>query len=135
MAIEKEKVSTVSLNSCLCYSFYTCNHAFLFSVSKEIYDDDDDSAEPLLPDVLDVLSSEVMPHAAKSFPSDTQMEPPRLSSSYPIVTPVKQQNTEDDDCEESTYSYCRSGISDDFDLFNGALLRASEDEVLANVSV
>ena len=88
-----------------------------------------------MPDVLDVLSSEVMPHAANSFPSDTQMEPPRRSSSYPIVTPVKQQNTEDDDCEESTYSYSRSGISDDFDLFNGALLRASDDEVLANVSV
>ena len=53
--------------------------------------------------------------------------------SNPIVTPVKH-DAEDDDCNREAYHH-RSDISDDFDLFDGELLRATEDdEVLAHAA-
>ena len=116
--------------------------------------DKDAVAEPL-PDVRDVLSSEQLnstPHTASSnsrnvLSSDRahQMERTR----YPIITPVKQEDVDEfddarrailrnssEDGYEDSYQYSRRGVSDDFDLFDGELLlRANEDEVLANANI
>ena len=58
--------------------------------------------------------------------------------SIPIVTPVRSSNAEFSPVIDETYYYrsgFSSGFSDDFDLFDGQLLRATDDEVLKNVHV
>jgi hypothetical protein len=82
----------------------------------------------LLPDILDVLSSEQFHTKSVSSTKDTRK---RKRSSHPIVTPAKR-STEDDE-EEETYRYNRTGRDDDFDLFDGKLL-TTNDEVLAAVT-
>ena len=79
-----------------------------------------------LPHILDVLSLDVL------CSDELEM---KIGSpiSNPIVTPVKH-DAEDDDCNREAYHH-RSDISDDFDLFDGELLRATEDdEVLAHAA-
>lgn len=76
-----------------------------------------------LPDVLDVLSSEQLVTAPISK---------KIKIQAAIVTPVKHEA--EDDYEDGADRY-RNGISDDFDLFDGELLRATEDEVLDNAVV
>ena len=88
----------------------------------------------LLPDILDVLPSEQF-HTKSitnevSSSKDTRK---RKRSSHSIVTPAKRSRTEDDEYEEETYRYNRSGRDDDFDLFDGQLL-TTNDEVLATVT-
>lgn len=162
VAIEKEKVSSsicprankvygIALSFLILYSLLT---------SWYVIKRDKDAVSEQLPDVRDVLSSEQLnstPHAASSnsrngvLSSDhaRQMERTR----YPIITPVKQEDVDEfDDArrailrnspedeydeEDTSYHYSRSsGVSDDFDLFDGELLlRADEDEVLANANI
>ena len=59
--------------------------------------------------------------------------------SIPIVTPVRSSNAGFSPVIDETNYYYRSGFSsgylDDFDLFDGELLRATDDEVLKNVHV
>ena len=85
--------------------------------------------EPL-PDILDVLSSDQF--HAESVSSSNHTRKRKRSSHHPIVTPAKR-NTEEDEYEEETYRYNRSGRDDDFDLFNGELL-TTNDEVLVNAT-
>lgn len=83
--------------------------------------------EPL-PDILDVLSSDQF-HAESV--SSSKHTGKRKRSSH-LVTPAKR-STEEDEHEEETYRYNRSGRDDDFDLFDGELL-TSNDKVLATVT-
>ena len=94
-----------------------------------------------LPNVLDTLSSEssselAVKRDAKRRPSEKEKVAVCRNDFEPsvIVTPVKSDAEEDDDDEYETYHY-RSGLSDDFDLFDGGLLRATEDEVLKDLCI
>ena len=160
VAIEKEKVSSIC-QGCIRYMAWLCRFSsFIHCLSCYFIKRDNDAVSEQLPDVRDVLSSEQLnstPHAASSnsrngvLSSDhaRQMERTR----YPIITPVKQEDVDEfDDArrailrngpedeydeEDTSYHYSRSsGVSDDFDLFDGELLlRADEDEVLANANI
>ena len=85
--------------------------------------------EPL-PDILDVLSSDQF-HAESITVSSSKHTRKRKRSSH-LVTPAKR-STEENEHEEETYRYNRSGRDDDFDLFNGELL-TTNDEVLVNAT-
>ena len=160
VAIEKEKVSSICPRANKVYGI-ALSFLILYSLLTSWYviKRDKDAVSEQLPDVRDVLSSEQLnstPHASSSnsrngvLSSDHshQMERTR----YPIITPVKQEDVdefddarrailrngpEDEYDEEDTSYHCsRSGVSDDFDLFDGELLlRADEDEVLANANI
>ena len=108
---------------------------------EQVCSDDDFESVPSdpLPNVLDTLSSELSPElAAKRDAKRRQPEKEKVVvcrndfEPSAIVTPVKSNAEEEDDDECKTYHY-RSGLSDDFDLFDGGLLRATEDEVLKNL--
>lgn len=162
VAIEKEKVSSIICPRANKVYGIALSFLILYSLLTSWYviKRDNDAVSEQLPDVRDVLSSEQLnstPHAASSnsrngvLSSDhaRQMERTR----YPIITPVKQEDVDEfDDArrailrngpedeydeEDTSYHYSRSsGVSDDFDLFDGELLlRADEDEVLANANI
>ena len=67
----------------------------------------------------------------KTIPSKRGKTIPVIQS-IPIVTPVRSSNAGFSPVIDETYYY-RSGFCDDFDLFDGELLRATDDEVLKNV--
>lgn len=66
----------------------------------------------------------------KEEDNDGEGESPEFVAPEPVISnaEVKRENNEVDGTDQH-----QNRLSDDFDLFDGALLRASEDEVLKNL--
>ena len=93
-------------------------------------EEDEVESLPSLPDALDVLSSELLfeHHSEQSDASNDG----GTQAPIPIVTPARKSNLLEEAEEVEAYHY-RPGHSDDFDLFDGGLLRAHDDAVLKHL--